>query len=253
MEALRRVNFLPKKDAPDSDCSLSIKDACAIVRSGDIVLFSGSSWTSIFVTLFCASQYSHIGIVYRPPGSEPMLFESIKSDDDGSPNMDVRTGKPRVGVRLVDLRLLLESFRGHAIAIRTLITPTSMNVVRDLGDHMTECLSAAIKSYGHLPYEHHWFNFLIARYKFIDLDCAQPDALFCSELVARCLQEAGLLPKSRSSVQYLPDDFSQVGDIRLLFPLAPSVIMGAHNTDIVRLSRELFVQLPTKQEKFKSV
>lgn len=250
MEVLSETNFLPKKDAPIGDWSLSIDDVCTVVRSGDIVLFSGSSWTSLFVTLFCASQYSHIGVVYRPPGREPMLFESIKSDDDGSPNTDVRSGKPRVGVRLVDLRLLLESFKGHAVSVRTLITPVSLNVVNDLDSHMTRCLKSAIDRYGWLPYEHHWFNFVVARYKFMQLSCDNPDALFCSELVARCFQEAGLLPPSRSSVQFLPDDFSQVGDVRLTFPLAPSVILGAHNTDIVRLSRELFVELPCK---FKSV
>lgn len=251
MDDLSSTHFFPRKDATADDCGLDIDEICNVVRSGDIVLFSGASWTSWFVTMFCASQYSHIGIVYRPPGEQPMLFESIKSDDDGSPNIDVRTGEHRVGVRLVDLRLLLDTFRGYAVAVRTLVSPVSMNITEDLNDHMTRCISASIMRYGRLPYEHRWFNFVVARYDFMRLDIENPDALFCSELVARCYQEAGLLPTWRSSLQYLPDDFSQVGDIHLTYPLKPSVILGVDTVDVVRLGRELFVALPEKERKKK--
>lgn len=247
MVDLSKADFLPKKDATDDDCALYVDEVCDIVRSGDIVLFSGASMTSLFVTTFCASQYSHIGIVYRPPGEEPMLFESIKSDDDGSPNVDVRTGKHRVGVRLVNLRMLLDSFRGHAVAVRTLVSPASMNIADTLSEHMTQVLAQCIEKYGYLPYEHRWFNFVVARYNFIRLSIEHPDALFCSELVARCYQEAGLLPRWRSTVQYLPDDFSQVGDVHLTYPLSPSVVLGVDTMDVVRLGRELFVEVKKKR------
>lgn len=253
MNDLSEVNFLPKKAATPDDCAMTIDEVCAFVSSGDIVLFSGASWTSWFVTLFCASQYSHIGIVYRPPGQAPMLFESIKSDDDGSPNVDVRNGEMRVGVRLVDLRLLLTTFRGHAIAVRTLVSPATMNISDELSTHMTNRIHSVIKRYGMLPYEHRWFNFIVARYGFMSISVDEPDALFCSELVARCFQEAGLLPRARSAVQYLPDDFSQVGDVHLTYPLAPSVILGVDTVNVVRLGRELFVQLSDKEKKFKEV
>lgn len=252
MVDLSNANFLPKKDATADDCALHIDEVCEVVRSGDIVLFSGASWTSWFVTIFCASQYSHIGIVYRPPGRAPMLFESIKSDDDSSPNIDVRTGAHRVGVRLVDLRLLLESFTGYAVSVRTLVSPASMNIFDEMSDHMTRSLAASIDRYGKLPYEHRWFNFIVARYDFMRLNIDNPDALFCSELVARCYQEAGLLPPWRSSLQYLPDDFSQVGDVHLTYPLSPSVILGVDTTDVVRLGRELFVVIPEKRKKIKA-
>lgn len=255
MVDLSSVDFLPQKDATADDCTLNIDEVCEIVRSGDIVLFSGASWTSWFVTMFCASQYSHIGIVYRPPDRPPMLFESIKSDDDGSPNIDVRTGEHRVGVRLVDLRLLLESFTGYAVAVRTLVTPASMDLFAIMNEHMTRSIAASLDRYGRLPYEHRWFNFVVARYNFMRLDIAVPNAMFCSELVARCYQEAGLLPRWRSSLQYLPDDFSQVGDVHLTYPLSPSIMLGVDTTDVVRLGRELFVALPERRaaKKFKRV
>lgn len=255
MDDLSDANLLPKKEAVPGTCSLTVDEVCRIVRSGDIVLFSGASWTSWFVTLFCASQWSHIGIVYRPPNQEPLLFESIKSDDDGSPNIDVRTGKHRVGVRLVDLRLLLNSFTGYAVAVRTLITPISMNAFPALDTHLTRSIAESINRYGKLPYEHRWFNFLVARYDFIRLTCEVPDALFCSELVARCYQEAGLFTHSRSSLQYLPDDFSQVGEVHLSYPLdRPVVAVGVDGRQIVRLSEELFVELPEgKRKKIKQV
>lgn len=255
MGDLSEANLLPKKEALPGSCSLTVDEVCRIVRSGDIVLFSGKSWTSWFVTVFCASQWSHIGIVYREEGKEPLLFESIKSDDDGSPNIDVRTGEHRVGVRLVNLRLLLESFNGYAVAVRTLITPISMNAVRTLDEHMTRCIRECIRRYGYLPYEHRMINFFVARYDFIRLDCEVPDALFCSELVARCYKEAGLFTHSRSSLQYLPDDFSQVGEVHFTYPLdRPIIAVGIDSKQVVRLSEELFVELPIpKKKKFKRV
>jgi hypothetical protein len=254
MGDLSDTNFLPKKEATPDDCSMTIKEICQIVRSGDIILFSGASWTSWFVTMFCASRYSHIGIVYRAPGQPPQLFESIKSDDDGSPNCDVRTGKHRVGVRLVDLKLLLKSFRGYAIAVRTLTTPATMAISEHMDEHMTKSIARSIERYGYLPYEHRWFNFVVARYNFMRLNVDEPDALFCSELVARCFQEAGLLSPERSSVQYLPDDFSQMGAIHLSYPLSPSVAVGVDTLNVVQLSRELLVVLADEpRKKFKEV
>lgn len=255
MSDLSDANLLPRKEAVPGGCSLTIDEVCRVVRSGDLVLFSGASWTSWFVTLFCASQWSHIGIVYREPDGEPLLFESIKTDDDGSPNIDVRTKKHRVGVRLVSLRLLLNSFTGYAVAVRTLLTPISLNAASAMDTHMTYWIGECIRRYGYLPYESRWFNFFVARYDFMRLDFEVPDALFCSELVARCYKEAGLFTHSRSSLQYLPDDFSQVGEIHLSYPLdRPVVAVGVDGRQIVRLSEELFVELPAgKRKKIKQV
>lgn len=252
MGDLTDANLLPKKEALPGSYALTVDEVCRIVRSGDIVLFSGKSLTSWFVTVFCASQWSHIGIVYREGDGDPLLFESIKSDDDGSPNIDVRTGKHRVGVRLVNLRLLLESFDGYAVAVRTLITPVSMNAFRAMDEHMTRVIAECIQRFGYMPYEHRWINFFLARYDFVRLDCEVPDALFCSELVARCYKEAGLFTHSRSSLQYLPDDFSQVGEVHFTYPLErPIVAVGMDSRQVVRLSEELFVELPAAKKKKK--
>lgn len=247
MGDLSETNLIPRKEAAPGSCSLTSDEACRIVRSGDIVLFSGKSWTSLAVTLFCASQWSHIGIIYRPPGEEPLLFESIKTDDDGSPNIDVRTKEHRVGVRLVNFRMLLNSFTGHAIAIRTLMTPLSLDVFTVFDQHMTKSIGKCIREYGYLPYEERWLNFFLARYDFIRLDCSKFDSLFCSELVALCYQKAGLFSGSRSSLQYLPDDFSQVGHVRLSYPLDATAAIGMISPTII-LSPELFVQLPSKKK-----
>jgi len=245
MATLSDPYFLPRKEAVDGSYSLSIDEVCDHVSSGDIILFSGASWTSFFVTMFCASQWSHIGIIYKNGTDPPRVFESIKSDDDGSKNYDVRTGKPRVGVRLVDLRALLTSFTGHAIAIRPLTTPRELNLHEFLAEHMTKSLEWSIKTYGMLPYEHRWLNFIFARFDIIKLHCEVPDALFCSELVARCLQEAGLMDGTHSSLQYLPDDFSQVGSVDLTYPRQfPFVSLSAS----VRLGPELFVELPKRKK-----
>ncbi|MFY7868346.1 MAG: hypothetical protein ACOVQN_02510 [Exiguobacterium sp.] len=247
MGDLSETKLIPQKEAVPGSCSLTVDEACRIVRSGDIILFSGQSWTSLAVTLFCASQWSHIGIVYRPPGEEPLLFESIKTDDDGSPNIDVRTNQHRVGVRLVNLRMLLNTFIGHAIAIRTLMTPTSLNAFDEFDQHMTRTIFNCIEDYGYLPYEERWINFFLARYDFIRLSCSKFDSLFCSELVALCYQKAGLFSGSRSSLQYLPDDFSQVGHVRLSYPLDAAAAIGMLTPTII-LSPELFIQLPSKKQ-----
>ncbi len=178
---------------------MPIDIACDMVSNGDLVLFSGSSQTSKTVTWLCGSPWSHVGIVYIPDQGEykdvPLLFESIKSDDDGSTNFDVVTKQVRVGVRLV---LLRSTF---------------------FEDNIRSALEKCVKEYRGLPYEMHNTNFIFARYDVIEIkQKGEPTTFFCSQLVAQCLKTAQLLQSEGSCIQWLPDDFSSDGKFEVSCP-----------------------------------
>jgi hypothetical protein len=224
---------------------VSIDYACTMVGNMDIVLFSGESEMSFLVMLFCGSQWSHVGIVYREPGKEPMLFESIKTDDKGSDNIDVITRKVETGVRLVSLRHTLETFKGHAVAIRTFSMAMAFMYNPDLEQlyykHMFDTMKKCIKRYHRLGYELRIYNFIFARFNFITIKEETLDALFCSELVALCLMKAGLLPRTHSSIQFLPDDFCTEGTYKPSCPREFSVNSVASSLK-VKLSRTHYVR-----------
>ncbi len=96
--------FLPSKKTPYEKCSHTIADAIRLVQNGTIVLISGTSATSHCVTFFCASKYSHIGIIYRHPehNYRPFLFESVRHNDDTTSPAFAIPSNDATGVKLTD-------------------------------------------------------------------------------------------------------------------------------------------------------
>lgn len=245
--------FDPRKHHDDQrrkssvNAEISIDLACAIANNGDIVLFSGESQTSNLVTFFTGSRWSHIGIIYRPVGSPPLLFESVKTEDKGSRNVDVRTGRVEVGVRLVDLRYTLETFKGHAVAMRTFCLPASFmdneQRAQQFYTHMLKAMETSVKQYRGRPYETDIMNFVLARYVFISIKEESKKALFCSELVALCLMKAHLLPHEHSSIQFIPEDFSAEGTYK---PSCPQELTDYSTAEplSVRLSKTKYIRVP---------
>lgn len=251
MSSLYNLFCLPSRKISTKDASLSIDDACFLVSSGDILLISGTSYSSYFVTSFCASQWSHIAIVYREEGGKPMLFEAIKHDDDSSPNIDVRTGKHSVGVRLIDMKKYLQSFKGNAIAVRRLLTKGTLGIGCLLRKYITREMDLLIRAYSGLPYEHRLLDFFLARYYIVDQTAMTLDTMFCSKLVAWCYISMGLLPSDGVCAnQFLPDDFSSTGGLRLCYPknLPFLGIMADDQSSIIKLSDELYIT--TKEQTF---
>lgn len=238
MDYLAWLPLAASREAPSTDPCITIDDVCNAVDNGDVLLFSGESQLSAIVTLFCGSQWSHVGIVYRASErSDPMLFESVKSDDN--------TDNP-VGVRLLPLRKALMDFRGNAVAMRALCIPTSI-VQADKGvekrwrDHMRESMQRCIEEHRGKKYETRTLNFIFARFTSLSIHYETRERLFCSELVAICYQEAGILYNAPSCIQFIPDDFCEAGSVDLQLP--SSVSFHTINHVPVKLGPQLFIQL----------
>lgn len=235
MDYLESIPLAASRRPPPDEPYLSIDDACLIVDNGDIVLFSGESQFSGLITLFCGSQWSHIAIVYRPIDGLPMLFESVKSDDD--PN------KP-VGVRLLPFRESLLSFKGKSMALRCLCIPECVQyipgVVDKWRDHLYKCMRKCVQRHQGKKYEDRILNFIFARFSSFHIDYETRDRLFCSELVAICYQTMKILDPNHSTIQFIPDDFCEAGKVSLTMP----IFVHMHTVDAVdiRLGLQMFIR-----------
>lgn len=253
MDAVYSLFCLPSRKYAPKQSLLSIDDACACVSSGDILLVSGTSYSSHFVTYFCAAQWSHVAIVYRDEHGVPYLFEAIKNDDEGSKNVDVITGRHAVGVRLIDMRKFLKSFTGNAIALRMLMTPTALGISRLLREHITDRLSDMVVDYDGIPYEHRPIDFVLARHRLVQQTSMTLDSMFCSKLVAWCYINVGLLSTDKVCAnQFLPDDFSETGSIEFSYPtyLPFPGLIDETSRPPIKLGGEMYIALAGTPEAY---
>lgn len=109
-----------------SDELITIKKIVKTCRTGDIILFSGTSIFSCMVR--CVSQsypWSHVAIVYKKEGYKPFLCES--TFDEGE-LVDVYSNSKKKGVKLVDLEKRLKENKAMRMGYRKLIhTPKDAN------------------------------------------------------------------------------------------------------------------------------
>ena len=231
--------ILPSRSVSTDEASLSITDACRLVRSGDLVLFSDNSWSASFITTTCSSRFSHIGIIYRRQHEKPLLLESVyhKGKD-----IDVTRLAPQSGVRLIDFETHLRHFNGKSVAIRLLITQRTLNVSTAMRKHMTSVIENVWDKTKGLPYETNVIDFLISRFPLIEKKIETMDRFFCSKLVAYCYMEAGLLDITLTPSSFLPDDFSETGEMPILFPTALSFPgFEPKISRLIKLSNELYI------------
>ena len=223
--------IFPSREISYEDCTYTISEACQwAVATGDIILVSGTSISSHFVTFFSASEYSHIGIIYLHPdyNNEPFIFESIRHNDDTSKKIFALPTPTSIGVKLTRFSEFLENFQGNSVSVRRILLHGGLgeNVLLQFRKHMHDTISAAIGEFLGRPYENRFFEFFISRFRIFEYNRDDDlDAIFCSELVAVCLIRAGLLEcESNQSCQYLPDDFSDSGNVQEL--RYPKEILG---------------------------
>lgn len=235
-EMLHCCGVFPVSKLPEVQHSLSITDTLLLAKSGDIVLFSGASATSIGIESICDSTWSHAGIVVRTEDSV-LLLESICHGDAIS---DVMTHKPEVGVRLVRLEDVLYTFKGNCVALRKIQCQSreELTVVREL---LNRSLSSFIKNYHGRPYEKRWWEFILAQYHMCGSVRESYDSFFCTEVIAECYKDAGLLERNTGmrSNQFLPCDFCDSSNLKLC---SPATIAGE-----IKLGRSLFIDIPQAQ------
>lgn len=231
--------LLPSRSISSAEASLSIRDACELVESGDLVLFSDYSWSASFITLSCASRFSHVGIIYRRPGEKPSILEAVKHPGRDT---DVFYLKPEAGVRLIDFENHLRYFNGKSVAIRTILTRRDLNAAKPMRKHMGTIVGRIWESARGKKYSSNILDFLLSRFPIVEKKSDSFDNFFCSKLVAWCYLEAGLLDTSIMPSSYLPDDFSSTGNMSLHYPNAlPFPGLNVSNHKIIRLSDELYI------------
>ena len=188
------------------------------LQTGDLLLFSGKGFASAGIKWLLGSTWSHVGLVVRPAGHDarPLLWEATPCTD----LVDVITGRPAGGARLVSLHARLDTFPG-AVAVRRLS--------KRLDALQRARFARVLRQLHGRPYEKRWLELLLAVSERIDLSRENLTTLFCSELVAETYQRIGLLDDVAQgglpSNEYTPRHFSAAHDLPLRqgFALDPEV------------------------------
>ncbi len=218
---------------------MSILDACLLVNSGDLVLFSDKSFNASFITTICACRWSHLGIILRRKNGRPLLLESVKSLGD---DIDVTTKRKQAGVRLIDFETHLKHFSGKAVAIRPLMTKKELNASKQLRRHMTTVIDNVYESEQYKPYADSFIDFILARFPIIEKRSESNDKFFCSKLVAWCYMRGGLLSTSVLPSSFLPDDFSSTGDVKLSYPSFLNFPgLSATPSELIKFGDEMYI------------
>lgn len=168
--------------------------------TGDILLWSSTSFFSRLIQTFCNSSWSHVGMVVRFPGDLLMLWESTLDEQVS-------------GVRLTPLSQSL----CDTVAVR------KMHIERT--PLLFESVMKVRKELNGRPFESDLMQMVCASYDG-PLGHNETDltSLFCSELIAETLIRIGILGSLKPSNEYTPKDFSSEAS-------APLNLLGNVNLD----------------------
>lgn len=175
------------------------------LKTGDIVLFSGSSPISHGIKLLTFSKWSHIGMVFKLPEIDTIFLWEATT---GSNIADAIDGKIKHGVRLVLLSERIQTYQGE-VAIRQL---NGFDMTQDQHRSLMQ-LRNQLKN---KRYEENELELMKSAFDG-PFGTNQEDlsSLFCSELVAEAYQCLGLLDESIPSNEYIPKDFAEKKPLKL--------------------------------------
>jgi len=182
------------------------QDLRALLKTGDIVLFSGKGGASAGIKWATFSRWSHVGMVVVLPEYDLVtVWES--STIATLPDLDTNT--PNKGVQLVPLSARLDQYDGD-IAVRQL-----QNVEFSTDD--IRSLMQLRRELAGRKYEEEKIQLLKAAWDYtFGRNTEDLSSLFCSELVAEAYQRLGLLDPDMPSNEYVPADFSEKKQLALL-------------------------------------
>ena len=236
------MGIFPSRAITQEHTSLSIQDACLLARSGDLLLISDTSINARLINEICAARWSHAAIIYRDPNrhnGRPCIFEAVMHAGE---EIDVIKKRKATGVRLIDMEAYLNRFKGNAVAMRMLVTNSAYTIHKDVGKFTTSMMAQMVDRYHGKPYETRWSEFILARFPIIPRTSESPSAFFCSQLVAWCYINMGLIDgKSMASGHFLPEEFSSTGDLELRYPSELPFICFSPETTFLKLGEEMFI------------
>ena len=176
------------------------------LKTGDIVLFSGTCLVSRIIRLLCGSKWSHIGmIIIDPAYPTPLIYES----SHGTNLIGLDLKRKTAGVQLLFLSDRISAFKGDMVVRR-------LQGHDILPEDRTKLLSLRKELVG-VPFEKSVWQMLASEVKHRVLPHREDlSSVFCSELVAECYKVLGLLGHDLPSNKYSPADFSAKRGLDLL-------------------------------------
>jgi len=170
------------------------------MRTGDLVLFSGSCNVGKLIKFVQRNIWSHVGMIVIDENYDfPCLYESTHSDKI----LDLDTNRITQGVQMVSFVDKVNLYPG-SIGYRRLTNIAD----QDLNHKSFAQLKNSLQG---KAFENNIWQIIKAKYDG-PLGANREDltSLFCSELIAASYQALGLLPASeiRTSNEYTPSDFS---------------------------------------------
>ena len=173
------------------------------LKTGDIVLFSGTGPISRIIQLGTFCKWSHVGMILKIPGEYDFicLWESTTLSD----TRDV-DGEVIKGVALSQLSQSVADYDGE-IGIRRLdanLDETDHLILMDLRKKLKGAL-----------YEKDYLELLGSVWDGpFGLNTADLSTIFCTELTAEAYQALELLDKDKPANEYTPSDWAHMEQLR---------------------------------------
>lgn len=188
----------------------------AELKTGDIVLFSGKGGASAGIKWATFSRWSHVGMVVVLPEYD---LVTVWESSTITALIDLETRMPNKGVQLVPLSTRIEQYDGE-VAIRRL------EGVEFATDDIRALMQLRRELAGR-KYEVDQLELIKAAWDGrFGRNTEDLSSLFCSELVAEAYQRLGLLAEDKPSNEYIPADFSEKRELKLLRgSLGPEVFL----------------------------
>jgi len=177
-------------------------------ETGDILLFSGNSKSSIFLRKYQSSPYSHVGMVFVDPISgNPLLWHSTTAE--AYEDKLLRNYHP--GVQINSIIDVVTKYDGKVVWRP--LQQLKKEERQQLTKKMEEFIQKNNETRFPPPWEFALTNILVKK-----INKKQP-AFFCSELVAETYQHTDLFPKSPEACHYSPAHFEEDPKKKLQLPL----------------------------------
>lgn len=189
-------------------------------RTGDLILFSGSSWFSKFIEYFTNSNVSHVGIIVEnPPMDIIQLYNLDKKETTFLFESVINLETNEYGVNLIPLRQRIKKYDGE-VYIRFIENLHASN--EELMRIIRPELETEYKhGYDYNPLhflECYAFNELTGLSKYLaDImsDPRRTDRVFCSALVAYCYSIMGLIKDDIKWSYIEPEYFESLNNLEM--------------------------------------
>ena len=179
-------------------------DIRKVLKTGDLVLFSGKGKYSTLIRLMTGSDWTHVGMVLKLSEYDFIaLWESIIIGEVKT----LSTGKKERGVQIVPLSNRIDMSRGK-VAVRYVFGDYSNSLTNNRV--ITRELMSLRKKLRGKPYEKSGIELFKAAFDAPIIGSNEDDlsSIFCSELVAEAYKTLGLLKKDKPSNEFTPADFT---------------------------------------------